>query len=115
MDIKQSEPKVKKVIRMDAELFKRLAKYAEGVDFPSQNAFYNHIIKAGIDILEDKGAAKESGYTPPDPIKEEPELVKGLNKVVEKSGNKEKKEKKEILKPTDGTINLNFNGKNAAF
>jgi len=52
MDIKQTEPKVKKVVRIDAELFIRLAKYAEGVDFPSQNAFFNHVIKAGIEALE---------------------------------------------------------------
>ena len=63
---------IQKTVRIDMEIWLRATKL--DLDLPTENQILNHIIKAGIDILEDKGATNES--TPPDPIKKNPELVK---------------------------------------
>ena len=53
MKINAAGRKVKKVLRIDYDLFMKLEKYADGVDFPSENSFFNHLLKLGIEAAEE--------------------------------------------------------------
>lgn len=45
--------KMQQTIRIEADLFLRIAKYAEASELTSQNELYNEILKAGIEALEE--------------------------------------------------------------
>jgi hypothetical protein len=54
--------KMQQTIRIEADLFLRIAKYAEALSGTNQNELYNSILKAGIETLEK--IAIDNGLTP---------------------------------------------------
>jgi len=61
---------VQKSIRIEAPLFVRIANISESLKMASQNELFNHILKAGIEALEER---EIDNYieNPPDPIQED--------------------------------------------